>query len=264
MCSALAQGRRKPIRNAVVITGVNSASGQGQAVRCVNGTERIVHNEEALLLNSGMKTIAVRDRAECELEKIAVVLGLSEVVEGWNKDFFKNVIRDGAVGASPIEFPFTSPGALASRLSICCAVKGEMLTISSGPLSFIKALIYSVGIVSSAPSKKVIVAGVAPGRVITLFLHAVTDDYVITDGDVLIDAIIDKSNDVTIEPPCPAKMVESISRSFDVFLNSMLKTTGKGHAGKSEKKDGSTDVLLTDPGANTVGFTLKLKRGTRD
>ncbi|VAV82247.1 hypothetical protein MNBD_DELTA01-1265 [hydrothermal vent metagenome] len=136
---------------------------------------RTVFEEERFLLAGVAKTLKASGLAGSAAEENAgfgIVLGVDTVVDGWKAGFFGEVVKDGPLGASPLIFPYTSPNALAARATIAYNLKGDDITIASGPLSFFKAISYGAMLVGSGILEGVVVGGVAEGAVFTVFLSA--------------------------------------------------------------------------------------------
>jgi len=66
---------------------------------------------------------------------IGITLGVEEGIDGIKARYYRGVLRDGPLGASPISFPFTTPNTIAARISILFDLRGEMLTVGGGSLS---------------------------------------------------------------------------------------------------------------------------------
>ncbi|MCP3677380.1 MAG: hypothetical protein GY721_07270, partial [Deltaproteobacteria bacterium] len=169
--------------------------------------ERTVFTEEALLIEAASQTVS--QAISEEVQPTALVVGVDGIIEGWQEAFFKRVVVDGPLGASPLEFPFTSPNALAARLSIRFGIRGESLTITSGPLSFLKAIIYASELVRAGIAKVVLVGGVASGKVMTMLVGSLL-------GELGIEEFGEQGKATHI--------LRSIEESFDAFITALGKT----------------------------------------
>ncbi len=165
------------MKRTIWITGVNVIDDTAELAEA--SQERTVFTEEALLIEAASLTI--RQAARSGLKPAALAVGVDGVVEGWQETFFKRVLVDGPLGASPLEFPFTSPNALAARLSIRFEIKGESLTVTSGSLSFLKALVHAAELVRGGIAEEVLVGGVARGKVITLLVGSGQGEFCLED-----------------------------------------------------------------------------------
>lgn len=139
---------------------------------------RTLFDEEALLVACAGRTIEAAGLQGAEggegagLDDTALVAAVDTVVDGWKADYFAAVVEEGPLGASPLVFPYTSPNALAARLSIVHGLRGESLTVTSGPLSFLKALVHGRMLVETGRAARVLCAAVAEGSALTLLLSA--------------------------------------------------------------------------------------------
>lgn len=68
-------------------------------------------------------------------EDLGLVLGVEEGIDGIKARYFRDLLRDGPLGASPLRFPLTTPNTIAARLSILFDLRGEALTLAGGSLS---------------------------------------------------------------------------------------------------------------------------------
>ncbi len=171
---------------------------------------------------------------------LGIVLGVDTVVDGWKAGFFGEVIEDGPIGASPLAFPYTSPNALAARATIAFKIKGDDITISSGALSFLKAVSYGALLVESGVLEGVIVGGVAEGAAFTTLLSAEPGENYITEvferraaGDGLVQ-------------------ISTMAESFAILRDAL--DEGASHGG-------STGLRVSDSAGNMIGMTLACSIG---
>jgi len=73
-------------------------------------------------------------------DAIGVVVGVEEGIDGIKAEYFRGILKDGPLGASPIAFPFTTPNTIAARIAILLDLRGENTTVSGGNLSGAQAL----------------------------------------------------------------------------------------------------------------------------
>jgi len=140
---------------------------------------RTICLEEAMLLESVSRFVdsSLESANACSA---GIVLGVDGPVDIWKKEFFSSMIMDGPLGASPLLFPYTSHNALAARLSIEYGVRGQSLTIASGPLSFLKALCEAFRLIELGVVEAIIVGGVGIGKVATTLLSERGGEFVIS------------------------------------------------------------------------------------
>lgn len=57
-----------------------------------------------------------------------IYTGIDDSIEDIKDEYFKAILSDGMLGASPLLFPFTSPNALTAQASIVFDLRGESFT----------------------------------------------------------------------------------------------------------------------------------------
>ncbi len=91
--------------------------------RFVNDLERLtIVAIDLLLKSSGIQVPVGKDN-------IGIYIGIDDVIEDIKDEFLGGVIKDGLLGASPIQFPFTSPNALAAQATIVFDIRGESVVM---------------------------------------------------------------------------------------------------------------------------------------
>lgn len=133
---------------------------------------RTVYRQEEFLLTAAHASMISAGMENEDKEDTGVVLGVDSVIDPWKEDFYRGVLREGPLGASPLIFPYTSANALAARLTIALGLKGQSITIANGPLSFLKALAYGYLLVSCGRVKKALVGAVTEKAAATVTLGA--------------------------------------------------------------------------------------------
>jgi 3-oxoacyl-(acyl-carrier-protein) synthase len=73
-------------------------------------------------------------------DDIGVALGVEEGIDGIKARYYRELLTEGPLGASPIAFPFTAPNTIAARLSILLDLRGENFTVCGGSLSGAQAI----------------------------------------------------------------------------------------------------------------------------
>jgi len=102
---------------------------------------RLVHPlEEAALLAAHDALRLAGVRTPLGGEDIGVALGLEEGIDGIKAQYYRDILKDGPLGASPIVFPLTTPNTIAARISIALDLRGENVTVCGGTLSGAHAL----------------------------------------------------------------------------------------------------------------------------
>jgi len=199
---------------------------------------RTVFQEERFLLAAVAETLGMSGYKSTAAEKnarLGIVLGVDTVVDSWKAGFFGEVIKDGPIGASPLAFPYTSPNALAARATIAFNIKGDDITISSGALSFLKAVSYGALLVESGVLDGVVVGGIAEGVAFTALLSTEPCGNYITEifeqrvaGDGLVQ-------------------ISTMAESFKLFKEVLETASSYGRGG---------EIRVRDPEGNTVGMTI--------
>jgi len=73
-------------------------------------------------------------------EDVGIALGVEEGIDGIKAEYYRGILKDGLLGASPIMFPFTTPNTVAARISILLDLRGESFTLCGGTLSGAQAI----------------------------------------------------------------------------------------------------------------------------
>ncbi len=198
---------------------------------------RTVFPEERFLLASVAKTLEAsgfESSAADENAGLGIVLGLDTVVDDWKAGFFGEVIEDGPIGASPLVFPYTSPNALAARATIAFNLKGDDITIASGPLSFFKAVSYGATLVGSGILEGVVVGGVAEGAAFTVFLSA-------EPGENCIKEVFEQRKVGSL------LQVSTLGESFGLFKDALVESSSQSRA---------VSLNLCDHAGNFIAITV--------
>ncbi len=224
------------VKGRVRITGVNVAD-EG-TLKATRPQQRTVYIEEALALASASSLLS-QDRGleDTMEERTGIVLGVDSVIDEWKEGFFKGVMESGPLGASPLCFPYTSPNALAARLSIAFGLKGVEITIASGPLSFLKAMAYSYELVAGGRMERVLAGGITRGRVIMTVLDRKCGD------DFICGAFESKG------PGAGIRSVASMDETFSIFVTALdrLHASGSEHPlciGSSDQWGNRVDLYV--------------------
>lgn len=141
---------------------------------------RTILAEERLLLASIDSALSGCILSRVDIEGAGIIVGIDAVIDQVKESYFKGVAEEGPLGASPLLFPYTSPNVLAARATIHFGIKGPDITISSGPLSFLKAVSYAYRLVSSGEVGLAVAAGVTQGSVVAMIIGLERSDRSIT------------------------------------------------------------------------------------
>jgi hypothetical protein len=92
-------------------------------------------------------------------EDIGIALGVEEGIDGLKAEYYRGILKDGPLGASPIVFPFTTPNTVAARISILLDLRGENLTLCGGSLSGAQAIGLALAAVRETRSRAMLAGG---------------------------------------------------------------------------------------------------------
>ena len=93
-------------------------------------------------------------------EDVGIALGVEEGIDGIKAEYYRGILKDGLLGASPIMFPFTTPNTVAARISILLDLRGESFTLCGGTLSGAQAIGLAMNAVREAWSPAMLAGGV--------------------------------------------------------------------------------------------------------
>lgn len=100
-----------------------------------------------------------------------IIFGIDNAIDNCKTEFFEGLLNDGPIGASPLLFPFTSSNAITAQITIAFGIKGEDITITDGPLSFLKAIDYSLELLNRRVIISAIVGGVSENEAMVLVVE---------------------------------------------------------------------------------------------
>lgn len=76
-------------------------------------------------------------------DSVSIFAGIDEGIDSIKLRYYRDVLKEGPIGASPMLFPFTSPNAVSAQIAIALDIRGECITFSSGILSSAIAMGYA-------------------------------------------------------------------------------------------------------------------------
>lgn len=123
----------------IVVTGIGYASSFDNrlieetlnSIRQRTGKTRFIHDIEKSAVTA--VSFALDDAGvafpllESGRDDTGLYMGIDDAVEDVKDDFFRGVLGDGILGASPLMFPFTSPNAFSAQLTIVFDMRGECI-----------------------------------------------------------------------------------------------------------------------------------------
>jgi hypothetical protein len=126
---AKAAGRAGRLR--AILTAL---SADGAPIRLIHSIEELaVLAAHEALIRAGVPTPYRGD-------DLGLVLGVEEGIDGIKARYYRGVMADGPLGASPLTFPLTTPNTVAARVSILFDLRGETLTVGGGNVAGAQAL----------------------------------------------------------------------------------------------------------------------------
>lgn len=130
----------------------------------------VIRAEELAL---GAASIALKKAEEgFPIGRGAVVFGGDEAIDKLKEEYFRGVIADKAIGASPLLFPYTSLNAITAQITIAFGIKGEEMTIAVGAASFLKALVYACELLKERVVDSALVGGFSESAAFAMALVA--------------------------------------------------------------------------------------------
>jgi len=126
---AEAEGRASRLR--AILTAL---SADGAPIRLIHSIEELaVLAAHEALIRAGVAT-------PYRGADLGLVLGVEEGIDGIKARYYRGVMADGPLGASPLTFPLTTPNTVAARISILFDLRGETLTLGGGNVAGAQAL----------------------------------------------------------------------------------------------------------------------------
>lgn len=105
-----------------------------------------------------------------------IVFGIDNSIDRCKAEFFKGLLAEGPIGASPLLFPYTSHNAITAQATIAFGIKGEDITIVSGATSFLKAVGYGFELLHRGVMNAVIAGGVSENMAMVIVMERLTHD----------------------------------------------------------------------------------------
>jgi hypothetical protein len=93
-------------------------------------------------------------------EGAGIAMGVEEGIDPIKADYYRGILRDGPLGASPLTFPFTAPNTIAARISIVMDLRGENHTVCGGSLSGAQAIGLALDALRQGRSPAMLAGGV--------------------------------------------------------------------------------------------------------
>ena len=122
---------------------------------------RKLDNLSQLQTVSGMRALQDADFAVTEenAKDIGIIVGTSEGALGSTYDFEELIAAGGNAKGSAFKFPHTVYNAAGGYLSICSGIKGYGVTVTSGPLSGLDSIGYSMNVIRDGQERAMMATG---------------------------------------------------------------------------------------------------------
>ena len=194
---------------------------------------------------------------EDNAKEVGIIVGTSEGGLGSTYDFEELIAEQGNANGSAFKFPHTVYNAAGGYLSICSGIKGYGVTITTGPVSGLDSIGYSMSVINNGPEKAMMATGtdenlpiisefaqklnVAADKVVAPFDNA--EGFVVGDGSVSL-------------------MIEdegyAMSRGAKVYCRALGYGNGRKNvkfgkvSGSDEALDKAIESALKDAGLNVA------------
>jgi len=126
----------------------------GSAVRLIHPIEEVAVLAAHEALTSGGLSVPAGG------EEVGIALGVEEGIDGLKAEYYRGILKDGPLGASPMLFPLTTANTVAARISILFDLRGESFTLCGGSLSGAQAIGLATVAVREGRSRAVLTGGV--------------------------------------------------------------------------------------------------------
>lgn len=186
---------------------------------------------EELILSAVSEVL--RKAAWSERERTGIVLGADNAIDECKEEYYRAVLAEGPLGASPLSFPYTSANAITAQTTIAFGLHHETFTITDGPLSFLKAARMAFDLIQTGVCKAVITGGFSQKAAFAMLMQ---DAGAPTGAWHRTIRITD-----TDTPPETAVAAASIEETFDSVLALL---DGKDGVIKGVDKEGGNMVFV--------------------
>ncbi|MBI3398276.1 MAG: hypothetical protein HY026_03455 [Deltaproteobacteria bacterium] len=189
------------------ITGIGICKEAPSALQTIKSVKTVIKAEDLALAATAM---ALKQAELDSLENSAVIFGIDNAIDGCKEQFFKGLLQDGPIGASPLLFPYTSPNTITAQVTIAFGIKGENITITSGPLSFLKAVDYALELLNSGLIQSAIIGGVSEHEAMVIVAEIINAGKL----EKAFSEIISYEDPIKYTPSSDKIVIRSIEDSF--------------------------------------------------
>ena len=156
----------------IYIAGVGICREVPVKIETPKAVKTVIKAEELAL---AAVSAALKQIRNWELET-GIVFGIDNAIDRCKEEFFKGLLAEGPIGASPLLFPYTSHNAITAQATIAFGIKGEDITITSGASSFLKAIEYGFELLHRDVMKSVIAGGISENEAMVIVMERLAPD----------------------------------------------------------------------------------------
>ncbi|GEM_PF-6188660 len=156
----------------IFITGIGTCREAPAHIETLKTVKTVLRAEELAL---AAVSAALKQIRNLELDT-GIVFGIDNSIDRCKAEFFKGLLAEGPIGASPLLFPYTSHNAITAQATIAFGIKGEDITIAGGAFSFLKAVGYGYELLHRGVMKAVIAGGVSENGAMVIIMESLTPD----------------------------------------------------------------------------------------
>ena len=156
----------------IYIAGVGICREVPVKIETPKAVKTVIKAEELAL---AAVSAALKQIRNWELET-GIVFGIDNAIDRCKEEFFKGLLAEGPIGASPLLFPYTSHNAVTAQATIAFGIKGEDITITSGASSFLKAIEYGFELLHGDVMKSVIAGGISENEAMVIVMESLAPD----------------------------------------------------------------------------------------
>ncbi|MGZ3442175.1 MAG: beta-ketoacyl synthase N-terminal-like domain-containing protein, partial [Polyangia bacterium] len=150
--------------------------------------------------------------------RTAIVLGTAYGCHATNEDYYRGLVRDGTLGASPRLFAYTLPSSPVGEVSIHFGVRGPAVALANGLASGIDALAEGVATVAEGRADRALVCAVDVATPLLARILAGGGDS-LYDGAPLVDAaagrVVERASDASARGATPRGRLLGAAAAFD-------------------------------------------------
>jgi len=218
------------IEKTVYITAASLIREPLSEIETIRRVKTVLRAEELIL--SAVSEV-LRKAGGVEREDIGIVFGAEDAIDGCKEEYYRAVLAEGPLGASPLSFPYTSANAITAQVTIAFGIHHETFTITDGPLSFLKAAGLAFDLIQTGTCKAVIAGGVSQTAAFAMLMQDACPPEAADNRRIRITE--------TDAPPENASVTASMEDTFSAVLALL---DGEGGSIKGVDKEGGNMVFI--------------------